>query len=94
MNKRALYFLTPGHNNAGDNLQTYCIRKMLSGFYETVLEFNFSHTSKGLRQVRENDIIFLSSGGNMGDLYLGGERGGRALSDLERVHCLCQGKPE
>ena len=84
MKKRALYFLTPGHNNAGDNLQAYCIRKMLSEFYETVLEFDFRHTAKGLQQVQENDTIFLSSGGNLGDLYLKGEMKRREI--IESCH--------
>lgn len=66
---RALYFLTPGHGNTGDSMQAYRIHKMLSIFFETVLEFNVRETDKGLEQVLSDDIIFLSSGGNLGDLW-------------------------
>lgn len=75
MNRRAIYFLTPPHGNLGDNAQAQCIHRMLSKFFgkKNVLEFNIPRTSEGLQQVTENDIIFMSSGGNLGDLWRGGE---------------------
>lgn len=81
MSKRALYFLTPEHKNAGDHLQAYCIRTMLRRFYDTVLEFTFNRTAKGIQLVQEGDTIFLSSGGNLGDMYLRGEMKRRQIID-------------
>jgi len=44
-----------------------------------VSEFNMLETYKGLQQVSKNDIIFMSSGGNLGDLWLNGEIKRRAI---------------
>ena len=84
MKKRALYFLTPHHNNAGDHLQACCIRKVLNEFYDDMLEFNFKNVAQGLMQVQPDDTIFLSSGGNLGDLYLRAEAKRRLI--IESCH--------
>jgi len=78
---RAMYFLTPHHSNIGDNAQAYCLRKMLVEFFgvEGVLEFNMLETSTGLQQVKQEDILFLSSGGNLGDLWINGEKRRRQI---------------
>jgi len=75
------YFLTPHHDNIGDNAQAYCIRNMLINIFgfENISEFNMLETFNGIKQVSNDDIIFMSSGGNLGDLWLNGEIKRRAI---------------
>lgn len=79
--QKVKYFLTPHHDNIGDNAQAYCIRTMLSEVFgaENISEFNMLETNKGIQQVSKDDIIFMSSGGNLGDLWINGERNRRAI---------------
>jgi len=72
---RAIQFLTPHHDNMGDNAQACCIYNMLSMFFgvDNVLKFQLPDTDEGIKQVSKGDIIFLGSGGYLGDLWLRGE---------------------
>ena len=72
---RAIQFLTPHHDNMGDNAQAYCIYNMLSTFFgvDNILKFQLPDTDEGIKQVSKGDIIFLGSGGYLGDLWLRGE---------------------
>jgi len=83
---RALQFLTPHHDNMGDNAQAYCINKMLSSFFgiENVVKFQLPDTSIGLQQVSKEDIIFLGSGGYLGDLWIRGEEKRREI--IQKCH--------
>jgi len=72
---RAIQFLTPHHDNIGDNAQAYCIFNMLLSFFGegNVIKFQLPETEEGIRQVQKNDVIFLGSGGYLGDLWIRGE---------------------
>ena len=72
---RAIQFLTPHHDNIGDNAQAYCIYNMLTSYFgiDNVVSFQLPDTDKGLEQIQSTDIIFLGSGGYLGDLWIRGE---------------------
>jgi len=72
---RAVQFFTPHHDNMGDNAQAYCIYNLLTTFFgiDNVLKFQLLDTDIGIEQVCKDDIIFLGSGGYLGDLWPRGE---------------------
>jgi pyruvyl transferase EpsI len=75
MTKRAIQFLTPHHDNVGDNAQAWMIKNILSVFFgNNILSFQLPDTENGLRQVKPDDYIFLGSGGYLGDLWPRGEQ--------------------
>jgi hypothetical protein len=43
---RAMYFLTPYHNNVGGNAQAYCLHKMLSEFFALKDKKKYCFTEK------------------------------------------------
>ena len=67
------YFMSPrpGQHNIGDHGQAYCLKNMFKNFFgaENVFEYPVKRTSDGLDLVEDDDIIFMSSGGNLGDLW-------------------------
>ena len=77
------YFLSPpqGQKNIGDHGQAYCLGKMFKNIFgnDNVFEYSVSETSTGLNEVKKDDIIFLSSGGNLGDIWLVVERERRRI---------------
>jgi len=67
----------PKHRNIGDFAQTYAIRKWFDNYFprQQVFEFNKSVSLNKIKaKISRNDLIFINSGGDMGDRYAGWER--------------------
>ena len=90
---RKIFFLgvhPPRHRNIGDFAQTYAIRKWFDDYFpnQQVFEFNKPEVRKSLNIIKaktnREDLIFINSGGDMGDRYAGWEQTRKRI--VQRFH--------
>lgn len=71
---KVFYFLSPSTQsqpNIGDHAQAYCLKNMLDNVFgnDIVIEYPNFPSASVLNEIEKEDIIILSSGGNLGDLW-------------------------
>lgn len=85
--KKILYTLTPTHGNLGDHAIVYASLRFLEDNFEDykLIEITFEDIYKYSRYLkkilREDDIIAMPGGGNMGNHYIWEERARRHIID-------------
>lgn len=79
-NKKIFYLMLPTYGNLGDQAIALATQKMLKDQFADyeVVTFNDEDTYKAIglmrKYIKNEDIIFLQGGGNMGDIYPDAER--------------------
>lgn len=77
--EKILYILTPLHGNLGDQMIAVAGKKILSDFYpnKKIIEITDKFYDKNINIfkeiIKDDDIIILHGGGNLGDIWLGAE---------------------
>lgn len=73
---RAIITILPGHDNLGDHAIGYAEREFVQNYFpgHEIVELTMRETYKCAiplrRSMKENDLLFMTGGGNMGSLYV------------------------